>query len=218
LPANICEQVSADIRERFGESWSYFDAFLIPNLPWGDAEIDVQSFAQVREETLKLWGGKYAEWAEELKNRRVLVPAEVNVVSSDREYVLQEVEFEVVTVEDNLAPHKFEIATLVEKKTGLLRRKTTWVVETKPGQAWQFIEPFGNGVDLTMVNIPAGEFLMGAPQGELKSQENEKPQHLVKVPEFFLGKYPVTQAQWKSIANLPSIKQELDSNISRVIA
>jgi formylglycine-generating enzyme required for sulfatase activity len=201
LPANICEQVSADIRERFGESWSYFDAFLIPNLPWGDAEIDVQSFAQVREETLKLWGGKYAKWVEELKNRLVSVPAEV--ISSDREYVLQEVEFEVVTVADNLVLYEFEIATFVQQ-----------LITTKQGQAWQFIELIDNGVELAMVNIPAGNFSMGAPSGEWESQNDEKPQHLVKVPEFYFGKYPVTQVQWRLIANLDPIKQELDPNIS----
>jgi formylglycine-generating enzyme required for sulfatase activity len=219
LPENIRTQVSADIRQRFGEAWSYFDAFLIPNLPWGNAEIDVQSFAQVREETLNLWGGQYAEWAQELKNSRVPVATEIDVVGFDREYVnlppLQEVEFDVVTVRGALEAHNFEVATLVQKKTSLLQRKTTWVVETRPGQAWQFTESLGNGVELVMVNISAGEFLMGAPIGELESHDDERPQHFVKVPEFYFGKYPVTQAQWKSIANLPSINQELDPDISR---
>jgi formylglycine-generating enzyme required for sulfatase activity len=62
-------------------------------------------------------------------------------------------------------------------------------------------------VTLDMVNIPGGQFLMGSPEGQ--GQDNEKPQHQVTVPEFWMSKYPVTQAQWRSIAFRPSVKQEL---------
>jgi formylglycine-generating enzyme required for sulfatase activity len=62
-------------------------------------------------------------------------------------------------------------------------------------------------VTLEMVNIPGGLFLMGSPEGQ--GEDNEKPQHQVTVPEFWMSKYPVTQAQWRSIAFLPLVKQEL---------
>ena len=29
----------------------------------------------------------------------------------------------------------------------------------------------------------------------------ERPQHEVTVPTFFMGRYPITQAQWKEVAN-----------------
>lgn len=46
-----------------------------------------------------------------------------------------------------------------------------------------------------MVNIPAGEFQMGSPEGE--GRENEHPQHKVTISEpFVLGKYEVTFAEW----------------------
>ena len=57
----------------------------------------------------------------------------------------------------------------------------------------------GNGVDLELVSIPGGEFLMGSPQSEVGSDENEGPQHKVTVPGFWMGKYPVTQVQWGAI-------------------
>jgi formylglycine-generating enzyme required for sulfatase activity len=60
-------------------------------------------------------------------------------------------------------------------------------------------------VALDMVRIPAGQFLMGS----LEGQGNEKPQHSVEVAEFWMSKYLVTQAQWRSIAALPLVKQEL---------
>jgi formylglycine-generating enzyme required for sulfatase activity len=61
-----------------------------------------------------------------------------------------------------------------------------------------FREVLPDDIELEMVSIPAGEFLMGSPEGE--GSENEKPQHFVIVPAFFMGKYPVTQEQWRLIA------------------
>jgi formylglycine-generating enzyme required for sulfatase activity len=67
-------------------------------------------------------------------------------------------------------------------------------------------------VTLDMVRIPGGQFLMGSADGE--GEASEKPQHLVTVPEFWMGKYLVTQAQWRSIASLPQVKKELKPNPS----
>ncbi len=71
-----------------------------------------------------------------------------------------------------------------------------------------FSVDLGSGVFLEMVKIPRGSFLMGSPDGQ--GDDDERPQHLVTVPEFFMGKYPVTQAQWRSIAALPSIDISLE--------
>ncbi|MGM3306750.1 SUMF1/EgtB/PvdO family nonheme iron enzyme [Anabaena sp. WFMT] len=71
-----------------------------------------------------------------------------------------------------------------------------------------FIENLGNGVVLEMVAIPGGKFLMGSPEGE--GNDSEKPQHQVTVPPFYMGKYPVTQAQWERVAFLP--KEKIDLN------
>jgi len=70
----------------------------------------------------------------------------------------------------------------------------------------------GNGVKMTMVLIPAGQFLMGSPPttspqelqrrfgGDLKWYEPEFPQHPVKIARpFWLGKYEVTQEQWQAV-------------------
>ncbi len=55
----------------------------------------------------------------------------------------------------------------------------------------------GRGVKLEMVQIPAGEFMMGSPDpGNL----NAKPQHRVRITKpFYLGKYLVTQEQWDEV-------------------
>ncbi len=41
------------------------------------------------------------------------------------------------------------------------------------------------------------------------SGNRERPVHQVKVAEFLLGEYPVTQAQWRKVAKLHQIKQQL---------
>jgi formylglycine-generating enzyme required for sulfatase activity len=57
----------------------------------------------------------------------------------------------------------------------------------------------GNGIKLKMMYIPAGEFMMGARGGEEGAEENEYPQHLVRLSAFFMSKYPVTQEQYRAI-------------------
>ncbi|MEP6488081.1 formylglycine-generating enzyme family protein [Microcoleus vaginatus GB2-A3] len=88
--------------------------------------------------------------------------------------------------------------------------------ETKPchKQAQYFVEILDDAVKLEMVSIPGGKFTMGAPQEELESGEDERPRHLVTVKPFFMGKYPITQAQWRAIASRPKIKRNLDPNPS----
>ena len=71
-----------------------------------------------------------------------------------------------------------------------------------------YIEDLGNGVTMEMVAIPGGSFLMGASEEE--GDADERPQHQVTVEPFFIGKYPVTQAQWKAVAALPKVKQSLN--------
>jgi eukaryotic-like serine/threonine-protein kinase len=63
-------------------------------------------------------------------------------------------------------------------------------------------ESLGNGVILTMVKIPAGSFMMGAPAREKESEINERPQHQVNLKAFYLGQMEVTQAQYQAIMGI----------------
>ncbi len=73
------------------------------------------------------------------------------------------------------------------------------ITERETRSAEQFIEDLGNGVVLEMVYIPGGEFWMGAADGEESASSDERPRHRVQVPEFCLGKYAVTQAQYEAV-------------------
>ena len=78
-------------------------------------------------------------------------------------------------------------------------------IERKKHTAKYYSEALSNGIELEMVLIQEGKFMMGAPETELESRNNERPQHLVTVPTFFMGKYPITQEQWQAImGNNPS--------------
>ena len=52
---------------------------------------------------------------------------------------------------------------------------------------------------LEMIYVPGGQFSMGSSVTEAHRQKNESPRHPVNVPTFFMGKYPITQAQWQAI-------------------
>jgi formylglycine-generating enzyme required for sulfatase activity len=53
------------------------------------------------------------------------------------------------------------------------------------------------GVKLELVHIKAGEFWMGASNGEKDADDDEKPRHRVEITKpFWLGKYAVTQQQY----------------------
>jgi formylglycine-generating enzyme required for sulfatase activity len=55
-------------------------------------------------------------------------------------------------------------------------------------------------VEPEMVKIPAGGFVMGCRDGrDIQCDGDEKPAHTVRVNEFMMGKYEVTQGQWKAV-------------------
>jgi formylglycine-generating enzyme required for sulfatase activity len=54
--------------------------------------------------------------------------------------------------------------------------------------------PNGKTLKLQMVDLPGGEFQMGG-----TGSDYEKPVHRVRVAPFSIGKFEVTQAQWKAV-------------------
>ena len=84
------------------------------------------------------------------------------------------------------------------------------IIKTTTHTANCFTETLPNNVDLDMVFIPGGTFTMGSPKNEKDSHNNERPQHNVKVPSFFMGKYPITQGQWKVIATRTDLKVKIN--------
>jgi formylglycine-generating enzyme required for sulfatase activity len=56
-----------------------------------------------------------------------------------------------------------------------------------------------NSIDMKLVLIPAGEFVMGSPAGEAEREAGEE-QHPVAIPRpFYLGAHTVTQGQYQKV-------------------
>jgi formylglycine-generating enzyme required for sulfatase activity len=71
------------------------------------------------------------------------------------------------------------------------------IIERKVQRARQFSQDLGGGVKLEMVSIPGGLFSIGSPGHT--GYEDEHPQHPVTVAPFFLGKFLITQEQWRAV-------------------
>jgi formylglycine-generating enzyme required for sulfatase activity len=57
-----------------------------------------------------------------------------------------------------------------------------------------------NAIGMEFAKIPAGEFMMGCSAGDNSCKAEEKPQHMVRITKAFeMGRYEVTQAQWKAM-------------------
>jgi len=57
-------------------------------------------------------------------------------------------------------------------------------------------------VPLVLVRIPAGTFTMGSPIGERSRGDDENPHQVTLTRDYFIGKYEVTQAQWKAVMGI----------------
>jgi formylglycine-generating enzyme required for sulfatase activity/type II secretory pathway predicted ATPase ExeA len=101
---------------------------------------------------------------------------------------------------------EFETARFNLRLKGFSRRQPAIQIMKGKGQAEGYLEQISDEVSLKMIAIPAGRFQMGAPKGELESRSRERPQHWVMVSEFWLGQEPVTQSQWRAVAELPQVK------------
>ncbi|NJN07462.1 MAG: SUMF1/EgtB/PvdO family nonheme iron enzyme [Richelia sp. RM1_1_1] len=141
---------------------------------------------------------------------------------------LQPFEFETVTV------NRRGKVINTEQKEGFCFIEVLSGVETSPTSNYEQIEQISQieqelsnlppeprestVLRIEMVAIPSGTFIMGTEDKEIErlvkkfqmeSCRYEKPQHEVRVPSFFMGKYPVTQAQWKAVAALPKVNRDL---------
>jgi len=104
--------------------------------------------------------------------------------------------------QDGIRFSNFEFATVTLDENGR-------VIGEERGLARQFTEELSSDVQLDMVQIEGGKFMMGSPENEADRFGDEGPQHEVNVPDFFIGKYAVTQAQWKVVAGWEKVEIEL---------
>lgn len=107
-------------------------------------------------------------------------------------------------------------------------------IDQRRGRAHVVVVEVGDGVELELVAIPGGAFQMGiSPETAARIQQDRKrlnlsaeeasdriaaesPRHTVTVRPFLIGRYEVTQAQWRVVAAMPKVRHDLDLDPSDV--
>ena len=217
----VLDAISEYIAEKIDRPIRSFRALLtlLPQYEEKDRE-KVLPFAQVAVDVLENLGGEYAEFAKKVAQniRPVPEPPIVEPGEVRPEPQIQIDTFDVAFIEvQETVTFEFDVARLEKRRSELLRLfGYRWVIKKQRGQVTGIVEDLGNGIKLEMVEIPPGKFLMGSPEDELERDSDEGPQHEVNISAFLMGRYPITQGQWKAIVdNVPKIKRDLKSNPSR---
>jgi formylglycine-generating enzyme required for sulfatase activity len=115
------------------------------------------------------------------------------------------------------ADYEFEVATiaLVPPPKKSKSQQPTLKINRRTVQGTQYVETLASELGLELVKLPEGTFRMGAPEEELGSYSDEKPDHEVTLPSFYMGKYAVTQEQWRFVAeSIAQVNIELDPDPS----
>lgn len=66
-----------------------------------------------------------------------------------------------------------------------------------PKQENSLVLALSKDIVIELVQVPAGEFLMGSVDNDPAAQKDEKPQHTVYLDEYLIGKTEVTVAQYR---------------------
>ncbi len=84
----------------------------------------------------------------------------------------------------------------------------------RPGSVWRdTIYGLAETACPEMVTIPPGKFLMGAPEGEKASGDDQRPQHEVRIDyTFALGRHVVTFAEWDAAIAAGAKLEKLSDN------
>ncbi len=155
-------------------------------------------FESLELETVQLVEAQQAEWPP-LQTETITI-ATITLEASD----------------DGLEQFTFKTATIAKQRQGILRglfnrqKQTQWKITQQQASAYRFVQPLPGDIDLQMVAIPGGSFTMGSPRNEPERQRSEGPQHEVTLQPFYMARYPVTQAQWRAVAQLKQVDRELE--------
>ena len=116
---------------------------------------------------------------------------------------------------ESAAPPGPALIQISADRGALVQVGSEWQQKTEQITVSGYEQELVKGLKITMVQIPAGSFQMGSPATEVERYEDEGPQHRVELQSFFLGKTPVTQAQWQEVASWPQVDLKLDPDPAR---
>ncbi|HEY3289081.1 MAG TPA: formylglycine-generating enzyme family protein, partial [Anaerolineae bacterium] len=79
-------------------------------------------------------------------------------------------------------------------------------VASRTVQSNDLLLPLAPGVQMEMVRVPAGAFLMGSAVTDTTSMPDERPQSRLTLDDYLIDKYDVTNAQFKAFVNATGYK------------
>jgi eukaryotic-like serine/threonine-protein kinase len=91
-----------------------------------------------------------------------------------------------MSVVDNLTTYTFETVSLDNNGE---------IIDRQSSSTRCFSESLGEGISLDLVAIPGGTFVMG----DNRHHQDEQPLHQVTLPAFYIGKSPITVAQYRQM-------------------
>ncbi len=66
----------------------------------------------------------------------------------------------------------------------------------RPALPGSLVLALADGVDLELVPVPAGAFVMGSSEDDALADIDERPQHTLHLAEYYIGRYEVTVGQF----------------------
>ena len=145
-----------------------------------------------------------------LIGRRVFMGLGLALVAAALTPLLQNLQRRILVRQPESLPSLPQLTRAFTFQTATVDR--SGVVTLRDSEAQEYIEDLGNGLNLRMVAIRGGTFLMGQTEAEkiqlLKEYgeqnyqtylDEELPRHEVTIPDFFMGIFTVTQAQYQAL-------------------
>jgi formylglycine-generating enzyme required for sulfatase activity len=128
-------------------------------------------------------------------NRRMRQPDMTRLMPADRPQVPIPAGGVPYTVLARIAPARIENPLPKPEKPRMARTENRPRDEGVPSA-----KTLSNSIGMKLALIPAGEFQMGAADGEEKAQNEEKPKHRMRITKpFYLGTYEVTQGEFERV-------------------
>ncbi|MFM8277816.1 MAG: SAV_2336 N-terminal domain-related protein, partial [Cyanobium sp.] len=201
----VFDAVSAHVAANLNLSLDHFEALLRQRTATESQEHRqlLEAFARVSPQCLRGLGRGYEQLADAIEESWADPTPKGDSAFPNPELL----PFETAWLEEiELQPISFTTSTLIRQSgpgwRALGGSPDELIREDRKAKAWASFERLqaAGPLDLIMVWIPAGSFVMGSPYNEPEHVVNEGPQHQVTLEGFLIGQTPITQAQWRTVA------------------
>jgi formylglycine-generating enzyme required for sulfatase activity/predicted DNA-binding WGR domain protein len=191
----------------------YYDLTSLEYPEWAD-KVDYDDYLPIKSELAMLEVLNHLpESLKDLKNLQKKLPIHPKMLSKYWKEVVDDtfkgVEYDPLNFSDHWLAERDAEITRIEKEC-----EERGKALKKP---WKHEEDLGDGIRLEMMLIPAGSFMMGSPKSE-EGRDSNETQHKVTISKpFYLGKFTVTQEQWKLVmGNNPNETEDVKLPVREV--